>query len=69
MKDQIIVQPGEVIDRSTGQVAQLQTLPISPTETVNRGDPQWDQAVKQNCGDQTHTFIKQSDGTYKREVD
>jgi hypothetical protein len=65
--DKIIVKPGQVIDRATGNIAEFQSLPISPTETVNRGEPGWEAAVEQNCGTQSRTFLKQEDNTYRRE--
>lgn len=68
MSDRITVQPGEVIDRATGEVANFQTMPISPTERITPDDRRWPEAVKQNCGDQSHTFVKQTDGTYQPEA-
>lgn len=68
MRDRITVQPGQVIDRATGEVANFQTMPISPTERITSDDPRWPEAVKQNCGDQPRTFAKQADGSYEPEA-
>jgi hypothetical protein len=66
--DRVIVQPGEVIDRATGEVTEFGSMPISPTEKVTRDDARWPEAVAQTCGTDSHTFVKQADGTYAREV-
>jgi hypothetical protein len=69
MADRITVKPGEVIDRASGNVAAFATMPISPTESVTPDDSRWPAAVAANCGKESHTFVKQSDGTYAPEVD
>lgn len=69
MTDRKTVKPGEIIDRASGKIAQMPTMPVSPTERVTRDDPRWDRAVANNHGTESHTFGKQADGTYAREVD
>jgi hypothetical protein len=69
MTDRITVKPGEIIDRVSGKVAAMPTMPISRTESVTRDDPRWEQAVANNHGTESHTFVKQPDGTFAREVD
>jgi hypothetical protein len=65
--DRIIVKPGECIDRATGNVVTFQSLPITPTEKVTAADPRWPEAVANNCGDQSHTFVQGADGEYHYE--
>jgi hypothetical protein len=67
MTDRVIVAPGQCIDRASGEVVDFQALPISPTEKVTSEDSRWPAAVAQNCGTESHTFIKQTDGTYQPE--
>lgn len=66
--DRITVQPGQVINRATGEVGSFQTMPISPTERITPDDRRWPEAVNQNCGNEARTFVKQPDGTYQPEA-
>lgn len=67
MTDRRVVAPDQCIDRASGEVVNFQALPISPTEKVTSDDPRWAAAAAQNCGSESRTFVKQTDGTYQPE--